>query len=287
MDNDEHHAIWQVLAGMVWNEVAFNTLAEIADSNSDSSLNNPLIVEAILEGHIAVQVLAIRRLTDTTKRVISLSNLIKDVRKNRNLLTRENYVAFDGLPYEYEDAKEEHLKNIGTGFVRLETTGSRAFWSAQRAHEQFDRLSGVRPDQRKRDDRIPATLFDTIESWIKDCGAKEIANWSHNFLAHAGSLASREENLAYDLNGAKISNAIKGLAQATEAVSAYILYSSGRMNSLMATPQYDQFQRLENAAMSNTSKIDPVVIWAELSREYENALQNIEGNLVSGSTFTA
>ena len=58
----------------VWNEVAFNTLAGIADADSESALNNPLIIEAILYGHVALQVLAIRRLTDTTKGVLSLSN---------------------------------------------------------------------------------------------------------------------------------------------------------------------------------------------------------------------
>ena len=49
-----------------------------------------------------MQVLAIRRLTDTTKNVLSLSKLLQDIRSHRQLLTRENYVAFDGLPYHYE-----------------------------------------------------------------------------------------------------------------------------------------------------------------------------------------
>src|SRR5665213_2414627 len=71
LDDDKHHAIWQVLTQMVWDEVAFNTLAGIADADGDSALNNTLIIEAVLNGHVAIQVLAIRRLTDTTKKVLS------------------------------------------------------------------------------------------------------------------------------------------------------------------------------------------------------------------------
>ena len=138
LDDDEHHAIWRVLTQMVWNEVAFNTLAEIADADSESALNNPLIIEAVINGHLAMQVLAIRRLTDTTKKVLSLSNLLKDIRSHRELLTRENYVAFDGLPYDYALVEEEHLRTRGTG--------PHAFEPARRAHEQFDRLCGVRAE---------------------------------------------------------------------------------------------------------------------------------------------
>lgn len=282
LDDDEHHAIWQVITQMVWNEVAFNTLAGIADSDRDSALNNILIMEAVLYGHVAMQVLAIRRLTDTTKKVLSLSKLLQEIRSHRELLTRENYVAFDGLPYHYELVEEEHFRTRGPGVMWLDTTGPGAFESARMAHEQFDRLSGVSPDRRKRDDRIPAKLIDTIERWITECGAKEIADWSHNYLAHAGSLASRQAIAGYGVNGTKIGNAIKGLARAAEAVSAYLLYSSGRMNALMATPQFDQFERLENAALSSASGVDPSLMWNTFTREYDGSLGEVEEDLISG-----
>lgn len=282
LDDDEHHAIWQVLTQMVWNEVAFSTLAEIAGADNDSCLNNPLIIEAVLNGHVAMQVLAIRRLTDTTKNVLSLSKLLQDIRNHRQLLTRENYVAFDGLPYHYEVVEEEHFRTRGSGMMWLDTTGPGAFVTARRAHEQFDRLSGVSPDRRKRDDRIPAKLIDTIEQWITGCGAKEIADWSHSYLAHAGSLASRQAIAGYRLSGAKIGKAIKGLAKSAEAVSAYLLNSSGRMNALMATPQFDQFERLENAALSSAGGVDPSLVWDRLTREYDASLGEVEEDLISG-----
>ncbi len=282
LDDDEHHAIWQVLTQMVWNEVSFNTLAGIAEADDDSALNNSLIIEAVLNGHVAMQVLAIRRLTDTTRNVLSLSKLLQDIRKHRKLLTRENYVAFDGLPYHYEKVEEDHFRTRRSGVTWLDTTGPGAFAPAQRAHEQFDRLSGVSPDRRSRDDRIPARLIDTIERWITDCGAKEIADWSHSYLAHAGSLASRQAIAGYGVSGAKINNAIKGLARAAEAVSAYLLYSSGRVNALMATPPFNQFERLGNAVLSSASGGNPSLVWDTLSREYDGSLGKVEKDLISG-----
>jgi len=282
LEDDEHHAIWQVLTQMVWNEVAFNTLAGFANADSNSALNNPLISESLLYGHVAMQVLAIRRLTDTTKRVLSLSKLLHDIRRHRKLLTRENYVAFDGLPYDYAVVEEEHYRTRGSGAMWLDTTGPGAFSSARRAHEQFDRLSGVGPARRKRDDQLPAKLIDTIERWITDCGAKDMADWSHKYLAHAGSLASRQAIAGYGVNRAKIGVAIKGLARAAEAVSAYLFYSFGRMNALMATPQFDQFERLENAVLSSTSGVDPVLVWSTFTREYDGSLGEVEEDLISG-----
>lgn len=285
LDNDEYHAIWPVISQMVWNEVAFNTLAKIADADGESALNNALVTEVILNGHVAMQVLSIRRLTETNKGVLSLSRLLQDIRRHRKLLTRENYVAFDGLPYDYEEVEEEHFRTHGSGMRWLDRTGPGAFGAARMAHEQFDRLSGISPDQRKRDDRIPAKLIDTIERWITDCGAKDIAAWSHPYLAHAGTPASRQAVACFRVNGAKIGSATKGLARAAEAVSAYLLYSSGRMNSLMATPQFNQFDLLANAVLKSSKRVDPSLVWDTLASEYDGSLGEVEQNLITGTGF--
>src|ERR1700726_3697920 len=83
ISTDEHHAIWTVLSSMVWTDVAFKTLTNFAVGDEGNALNNPLMVEALLHGHVATQVLAIRRLVDDSKRdIISLPRLIKEIRRN-------------------------------------------------------------------------------------------------------------------------------------------------------------------------------------------------------------
>src|SRR5439155_4784372 len=52
-------------------------------------------------GYVFTQVLAIQKLLDNREDVISVRRLLKDVRKHRGVITREVYVAGDGLPYDY------------------------------------------------------------------------------------------------------------------------------------------------------------------------------------------
>ena len=99
LHTDEHHAIWPTLHTMVWTEVAFGTLTALAVNGGENALNNPLLAEALVTGHVATQVLAIRRLMeDSPKARLSLRSLIKDLNRNAALFTRENYVCYDGSP---------------------------------------------------------------------------------------------------------------------------------------------------------------------------------------------
>jgi hypothetical protein len=53
IDTDEHHAIWRVLSSMVWTDVSFKTLTHFAINDEDNGLNNSLLAEALLDGHVA------------------------------------------------------------------------------------------------------------------------------------------------------------------------------------------------------------------------------------------
>jgi hypothetical protein len=87
-----------------------------------NALNNHLMIEALLNGHVATQVLAIRRLFDDGNNdIISLRRLVKDLKRNFNLFTRENYVCFDGLPYDYEAVQHKEM---------MERVGKGCFWGA-------------------------------------------------------------------------------------------------------------------------------------------------------------
>jgi hypothetical protein len=143
ISTDEHHAIWTVLSSMVWTDVAFKTLTNFAVGDEDNALNNHLMVEALLDGHVATQVLAIRRLMDDgNSDIISLRRLVKDLKRNFALFTRENYVCFDGLPYDYEAVRRTHfIENAGSwgkGGIWMPTSGPQADGVSEMAHRQFD-----------------------------------------------------------------------------------------------------------------------------------------------------
>lgn len=282
IDTDEHHAIWTVLSSMVWTDVAFKTLTNFAVANEANALNNPLVVEALLDGHVATQVLAIRRLFDDGNNdIISLRRLVKDLKRNLNLFTRENYVCFDGLPYDYEAVQhKEMMEHVGKGCFWGATSGPCAHGVSRMAHEQFDKLAGIDPAKRSRDDRFPTSLLTTIEKWLADSGADELAKWSHAYLAHAGGPESRKKIADLMVTTNKITDAIRALARATEAISVYVLFAGGRSGSLMPVAQFNPFEKLDQPIMRTGGENDAYNLWHKLSDERNRYLDGLDVELI-------
>lgn len=283
LDTDPPHAIWTVLSEMVWKEVGFRALSNLADDDANA-LNNPLLAEAMLDGHVATQVLAIRRLMDDSgSGVISLRRLLKDVKANKGLFTRENYVCFDGLPYDHcavRDARLRKLVEDGVTFFWGSTEGPEADGTSELAHMQFDKLAGVDPVWRSREDRIPARLFDTIEGWLAASGADDLAKWSTTYLAHAGSPERREQIKSLTVTSNKIENAIKVLSRAAEAISAWLLNAGGRSAALMPVAQFDPFEKLDKPAMPMGGEEAAQSHWRSLSAEWNRCLDDVENDLI-------
>ncbi len=198
--DDEHHAIWSTLHEMVWTDVVFKVLSGLAEDGDDNALNNPLLVEALLNGHVATQVLAIRRLMDRgSSGIISLRRLVTDVTSNFDLFTRENFVCFDGLPYDYANVRQARLEKLNKG----QSEGPEADGPSKLAHMEFDRLAGD-PAKRTPLDRLPRRLLTTMNKWLVESEADQLAKWSHLYLAHAGDRLAREAEAELKVTANKI-----------------------------------------------------------------------------------
>jgi hypothetical protein len=285
ISTDEHHAIWTVLSSMVWTDVAVKTLTNFAVGDDGNALNNPLMIEALLHGHVATQVLAIRRLVDDgNSDIISLRRLVKDMRRNFALFTRENYVCFDGLPYDYEAVRHtrfmENAGNWGKGGIWVPTSGPQGDCISESAHRQFDQLAGIDPAKRSREDRLSVSLLTTIEKWLDDSGADDLAKWSHVYLAHAGGPEARKRIADLTVTANKITDAIKVLAPATEAISAWLLFAGGRTNALMPVAQFNQFEKLDKPIMQVGGEATADTIWQQLSDEWNHYLDGVDAELI-------
>lgn len=282
IETDEHHAIWQVLSSMVWTDVSFKTLTHFAIGDESNALNNTLLGQALIDGHVATQVLAIRRLMDDRNGdIIFLRKLVKDLRRNFHLLTRENYVCFDGLPYDYETVlNKEMLAHAGNGPFWGQTSGPRAHGTSRMAHEQFDRLARSNSAKRSREDRLPLSLLVTVEQWLDESGANELAQWSHAYLAHAGGPESRKRIADLLVTANKITDAIKALARITEAISAYLLFAGGRSNSLMPVAQFNPFEKLDRPIMQAGTEADAHRIWDQLSTQRDGYVEGVDADLI-------
>jgi hypothetical protein len=281
IDTDEHHAIWQVLSSMVWTDVSFKVLTQFAVDDENNSLNNTLLAEALLNGHVATQVLAIRRLIDRRDDVISLGRLVKDLKQNFDLFTRENYVCFDGLPFDFEAVQhKEMMEHAGKGCFWGATSGPAAHGTSRMAHEQFDMLAGIDPMKRSRDDRLPVSLLTTLDKWLADSGADDLVKWSHKYLAHAGDPESRTKIGDLKVTTNKMTDAIKALARVTEAISAWLLFSGGRSGSLMPVAQFNPFEKLDKPIMQVGGEHDAYKLWRQLSDERDHYLDGVDVELI-------
>jgi hypothetical protein len=197
-------------------------------------------------GFVAKQATGIRRLVDRSDDVVSLKRIVKHIKEKRELITREVFVAHDGLPYDYAPVRDAYFaEKVKEGesfsFDGVETTGTKAWGASKRVHEVFDKLSGVSSDQRTRDDLIPAQWFDDLGSKLGVCG--EVQKFTDKFIAHAADANSRSDSTddqkTITLN--KLAKCLRAIVVAANEVSRSILGDG----SSWAVPQ-PQFDPVEN-----------------------------------------
>ncbi len=250
LHEDEHHAIFKQVTSLLWDYALFRTLNDLRvraakDKPQGVGFNAPMLL-LLDSGFVAKQATGIRRLVDRSDDVVSLKRLVDDIKGKRELITREVFVAHDGLLYDYAPVKDEYFaekikKGDSSYFEGVETTGAKAWGASKRAHESFDKLSGVSSDQRKRDDLIPAKWFDDLGSKLGVCG--EVQKFTDKFIAHAADASSRSESTdvqkTITLN--KLAKCLRAIVVAANQVSRSIL----RDGSSWTVPQ-PQFDPVEN-----------------------------------------
>ena len=287
LDTDEDHAIWRTLNALVWRDVAFKALTAFALCNDEIALHNPLVAEALINGHVAAHVLAIRRLTERTpKERLSLRWLVSHLKKHIDLFTRENWVCYDGLPYDYQVVRDAHFSKLAAkkeatvSFMWGATEGPEADGASEIMHQHFDKLAGVDPAARTREDRLRRDLLSTIDKWLDESGADDLAKWASTYLAHAGGPNERARLADMEITSKKIADAIKALARATEAISLFV-YGGGRAGAVMPVAQYNQFEKLDkpiirHAGDENTGKDR----WRSYSAIWDRCLDGVEDELL-------
>ena len=278
LEGDEVHAIGPQLSTALWNDAAFRIFGEIAKNNPDSALHNSLITEALVHGHFSGQVLTIRRLCDDRDDVISLRRLIDDVKRHSHLLTREIYVAYDGLPYDYEVAKEKSFQSLvaaGGGPTWVDTHGIHGFSIAEFRHETFDMLCELNGAQRDRFDRISPNILENIDRRIKESGANAVVKWSHKMLAHAADADSRGNMPLekYAPNLGKLEVVLRSLVVASEIIGNRILTATGNVGGI-PVPQFNPFEKLEFGVLPSSETGSLYDLWHKLSDERKSWVQN-------------
>jgi hypothetical protein len=257
LKSDDPHSIWPQINQLLWDDVLFRTVndlrREATEHPTEEVAFNGNVLRLLDAGFVTTQATAIRRLTDKPtndpkKGVLSLRRLIKDIKEHRETITREVYVSYDGLPYDPDGPRQAWIeKQIKDGAIsrvsRLPTTGPEAWDAAELVHENFDRLAGVAPDGRTREDLILPKWFEYVESRLKDCDA--VRKFIGKFIAHAADPVSRrglsaeETEITLD----RLRHAQKSIYQVAAFIYGRLLWEGSY--GAVPIPQYDHLENLD------------------------------------------
>lgn len=257
---DDTSSVSKQIMNMLWNDTVFRTINEARrlahQRNSDDiGFNGPLL-ELFDQGYGTSQVMAVRRLTDPnfydpSKAVISLPRLIEDMKFNSDLITRENYVCYEGTAFEGVSHEKDGINWM--------------HW--KRKHENFDRLSKVQPDKRTRADKIEKQVFKQLLRELKVCDG--LRTYGNKFIAHASDSRNR---ISLTDNQKKIT--LKGLDDCYQAIirvasfiGVVILYEHSLGG--VPVPQYDHLENLDKPMVlrDDIEKLD--IFWSNRVKEVD------------------
>ncbi len=280
----DNHAIIQQIYRMVWNAAVFKVINEArriapVDSKGQTEING-MLHQFMDRCFFDSQFLAIRRLTDTAyaledpkKGIFSLVALLSDMKANVFLMTRENLFLVEDLEYDYEVIQKRELEYA----LEQSKSGKNACWTSFKGsshdirsrHEQIDALCGIGADQRKPSDIIRGEVFDYLIKRVNE--ASENVNLRvKKYIAHAATPESREYSKADEvlITLGHLWDVHKVICQVANFTDVYLL--SRASHTFLPTPQYDQFQFIENPLLASENIEQLNNAWREFEKETES-----------------
>ena len=155
LTGNDQHSIYNQIQDIIWNDNVYRTFNEArrisAETNGSSTGLAGTLIELVDRMFVTHQSMAIRMLIDDyewrpDRSVYSLPRLLKEIEQNKNLFTRENYICYDGLPFD----------------------GKNLSWKDELIYKdrqkKFDILSKKNESDRNREDNLSHAVFSEIKN---------------------------------------------------------------------------------------------------------------------------
>lgn len=247
ISGDAPTSVMNQVHDLAWHTAVFRTLNEGRRLEPDRRVSGALW-ELTTAGYASLMTLGIRRLVDRDPRTDSIWNVLAQVEKRPELLTREFFVSYDGLPFDYETGMKEHIaslepEDMGRAAWR-ETRGPRAWAMSELMHKAFDRMSAF-SGRRRRGDKLSTTVVTQLRAHLEHSAIKTVCTLADKRMAHAERLsasAGAEPVVTYQ----DIDDALHQLVKVANYVSANFFYDSA-FGSVVATPQFDVLEGLDQS----------------------------------------
>lgn len=196
---DEVHSIHKQIDEMIFDHAIFesiNLASKIAAENEDSSVAvSPTAFWYLHKSYVANQFMAIRRLYDEDHRgdTITLKRLLRDVKENFELFTRENFVCHDGLPFDPKPDREKHNAEMMKRGSGAHWVQRQPFHLSEQRHSLFDSLLRIVDKSYNitgaRDESLPVDLIHRASNHLGCCA--NVQTIASKFIAHAADQNNR------------------------------------------------------------------------------------------------
>ena len=277
LHNDEPNSIQQQILSMIFIDLLPNDGQATSGSGPEYSAKSGLLAHLLDQGYVATQVLAIRRLLDKRKDVVSLRRLFDDIVAHKHLFTREIYVGHDGLPYEF-DAWKALPPSIEKQIWGIEAPGLSQFLMSRQLHEKFDRLSGVQAANRQRSDLVRQEVFDRLKQWLESPSAERLITLSHKFLAHAADVNSRGSLSYSGIQLSDVTEVHRDVIRIERAITDELLFIGIVRNVVPMTP-LGFLKGLDHPYVQTEFKAKMEEHWKQLADERDEWLKSITNDL--------
>ncbi|MDX1914868.1 MAG: hypothetical protein SFU55_04720 [Methylophilus sp.] len=259
---------------LAWYTVVFRTLNEARRIEQERKVNGALW-ELVTAGYGGLLTMGIRKLVDKDPRTDSLCNVIDLIKKRPELFTREKFICYDGLPYDYALAQKNYYQKFTHEELSkphwLATKGPEAWAVSEMMHRAFDKLSG-NPNKRKREDKILSSTLDKLVEQLNHPAIVKVCNMVNQQIAHAERLTDGAK-LSNEVTYNDINDAFKQVVQ----VANFLLESffcDVALGSIVPTPQIDVLEALD-APWVNTENLSLLQeYWQQQSIEMDGWIRN-------------
>jgi len=277
------HSIEQQIQTMLFNDLSYRSVVSARDTvplEIEVTARNSTLTFLMDSGYVATQVLAVLRLLDDRRDVISVTRLLKDVQRNRGSITREIYVSSFGLPYDpvgWQHSGRDLSQAVGVfGLEAPELT----YWlQSHHLHQTFDRLSGKSPDERSRTDTIPNSVFKRLHEWLSTDSIGNFETLRNNFLAHAADEASRGEAKYRGVRLAELDEAQRAIIR-VERVLTDLILARRIAREVVPMPPLGLFAKMDLAYATKDAENQMYTRWDELSDERNKWQHGLLGELI-------
>lgn len=277
----EPNTIQQQIFSMMFLDMAYRILASARQSTEQDlafSAQSGLLAHFLDQGYGATQVLAIRKLLDKSKDVFSLRRLLDDMTDHRDLITRENYVCYEGLPFD-SDTWKTQPQGIEEAMWGDEAPGLRHFLGSRVRHEMFDKLSGVLPTARQRGDLIKEEVFGKLKNLLVNGTAQKIVLLSNKFLAHAATGDSRGKLAFSGIRLSDVDEVQRAFVRVERAITDVLLFIAIGRQVVPMRP-LGMFKGLEHPYASVESIKNMDKTWDQLEEERNQWAREIENDIL-------